>query len=230
VPRKNSSWLINSCHYATSRAEGTWRWRPAAHLRLKRASTKLESVLVAWHVTRLCSAKGDQQEPSQRKIPSGADAMKRGGEQLPGVGPARGSMGRGEGHLPLPGAPERRNVLAERAPRRSARREVRMRGDDGLAMGTPRDMRGEREESEGCGWGCVVLELAAELGLFSSRPELESRRTRAVCRARAETFLDPHFSLTYLADPLSLLPSPSISQRRRRRIARLPRSPAPLGP
>lgn len=91
-------------------------------LLLKRASTRLESVLVVWHVTRL---------------------------------------------YPLPGEPVRRNGLAERAPRRSARSVERRRGDDGLAMdghaargaraGYERGTGGKRELWLGCrGFGAEI--------------------------------------------------------------------------
>jgi hypothetical protein len=94
---------------------------------LKRASTKLERVLVAWHVTRPCPAKGDPGHLSKTKSP--ADATRRA---------AAGRPVSGERHKPLAGEPVRRSGLAERAPRRSARRVERRRGDDGLAMGARR--------------------------------------------------------------------------------------------
>ena len=57
-------------------------------------------------------------------------------------------------------------------------------------------MRGEREEKRGLWLGCVVLgrggaaELAAELGLFSSRHELES----SLERIELELFVEPKLS------------------------------------
>jgi hypothetical protein len=129
IPRKNSSRLINSCDNPASRAskrssgdrdrELTSYWR--GHPPSWRA--------FSWPGTSPACALQSRPEPSQqkKKMKISTSHERR---------TAAGRPVSGEQHKPLPGEPARRSGLAASAPRRSASRVERRRGDDGLAMGT----------------------------------------------------------------------------------------------
>jgi hypothetical protein len=180
---------------------------------------------VAWHVTRLCPAKGDPGHLSKTKSPADAtyEASSCGAS---GEWGAAQTSSWGAGAEERPGG-EGAEAVGEEGGEEARRRRAR-HGSSPQAL--ERDMRRGTEEEVWLGVRGFMRrgETRGSARLIRLDPS-RTDRAPAVCPARAETFLDPHFSLTYLADPLSLLPSPSISQRRRRRIARLPRSPAALG-